>query len=270
MRDLSEEQVHRYARHIILPEVGGEGQRRLMDSKVLVVGAGGLGSPVALYLAAAGVGTLGLVDDDLVELTNLQRQILHGTSDIGRPKVESGRDTIAHVNPEVEVRTHLVRLGSGNAMDILAGYDLVVDGSDNFPTRYLANDAARMGGLPLVTGAIFQFEGQVTVFDPRVDVSPCYRCLFPNPPPPGSVPNCAQAGVFGVLAGVVGCIQATEAIKVLTGIGRPLVGSLLLYDALEMSFTKVRVVRDERCPLCGPEPSITSLIDYEHFCGVNT
>jgi adenylyltransferase/sulfurtransferase len=270
MSDFTDEQVHRYARHIILPEVGGEGQRRLLDARVLVVGAGGLGSPVALYLAAAGVGTIGLVDFDEVDITNLQRQVLHTTSDVGRLKTTSGAETIHSINPDVKVVEINERLDSSNALRVLDDFDVVVDGSDNFPTRYLLNDACYLTKTPLVSGSIFQFEGQVSVFDARRDDSPCYRCLFPMPPPPGSVPNCAQAGVFGVLAGTVGTIQATEVVKLLAGIGEPLVGRLLLYDALETRFTSVRVKRDDACPLCGSSPEITELVDYEEFCGVRT
>lgn len=263
MSDFTDEQVHRYARHIILPEVGGTGQRKLLDASVLVVGAGGLGSPAAMYLAAAGVGRIGLVDHDDVDLTNLQRQILHSTKDVGRPKTESGAETLASINPDVDVVRVDGRLDASNALEILDGFDVVVDGSDNFPTRYLLNDASFFAGKPLVSGAIFQFEGQVTTFDGG---RPCYRCLFPSPPAPGSVPNCAQAGVFGALAGTIGTIQATEAIKLVCGIGTTLRGFLLLYDALEIRFNRVRVTRDERCPLCGSSPEIDELIDYEEFC----
>lgn len=270
MTDFTDEQVHRYARHIILPEVGGEGQRRLLEARVLVVGAGGLGSPVALYLAAAGIGAIGLVDFDEVDITNLQRQVLHGSSDVGRPKTTSGAETIRSINPDVEVLEINERLDSSNALRVLDGFDVVVDGSDNFPTRYLLNDACYISRTPLVSGAIFQFEGQVSVFDPRRDDSPCYRCLFPMPPPPGSVPNCAQAGVFGVLAGTIGTIQATEVVKLVCEIGTPLVGHLLLYDALDARFTRVRVARDDSCPLCGSSPEITELVDYEEFCGMRS
>jgi adenylyltransferase/sulfurtransferase len=270
MSDFTDEQVHRYARHIILPEVGGEGQRKLLDARVLVVGAGGLGSPAALYLAAAGVGTIGLVDHDHVDITNLQRQILHTSADVGRPKTESGAEAIAAINPDVEVVQIDARLDSSNAVELIEAYDVVVDGSDNFPTRYLVNDACYLTKRPLAHGAIFQFEGQVSTFDARRDGSPCYRCLFPQPPPPGSVPNCAQAGVFGVLAGTIGTIQATETIKLICGIGIPLVGFLLLYDAMDVRFTRVRVTRDASCPLCGSSPEINELIDYEEFCGVTT
>ena len=269
MSDFTDEQVHRYARHIILPEVGGVGQRRLLDSRVLVVGAGGLGSPVALYLAAAGVGTIGLLDFDEVDITNLQRQVLHSTADVGRLKTTSGAEALHAINPGVEVVEINERIGSSNALRVLEDFDVVVDGSDNFPTRYLLNDACYLERKPLVSGAIFQFEGQVSVFDARRDDSPCYRCLFPMPPPPGTVPNCAQAGVFGVLAGTIGTIQATETIKLVCEIGVPLVGWLLLYDALDARFTRVRVARDVSCPLCGSTPEITELVDYEEFCGVS-
>jgi adenylyltransferase/sulfurtransferase len=265
--DLTEEQIHRYARHIILPEVGGEGQRKLLDARVLVVGAGGLGSPAALYLAAAGVGTIGLADFDEVDITNLQRQILHQNADVGRPKTESGTETLQRLNPDVCVEPISKRLDSTNALGVIEPFDVVVDGSDNFPTRYLLNDACFLTKTALVSGSIFQFEGQVTTFVPTWPQSPCYRCLFPTPPPPGSVPNCAQAGVFGVLAGTVGTIQATEAVKLIVGIGEPLVGRLLLYDALETRFVGVRITRDETCPLCGSSPEITELVDYEEFCG---
>ncbi len=266
----TEDQIHRYARHIILQEVGGDGQRKLLGSRVLVVGAGGLGSPVALYLAAAGVGTIGLVDHDEVDLTNLQRQILHGTPDVGRRKVDSGAERIADLDPGVHVVRIDERLDAANALRILEDYDLVVDGSDNFPTRYLLNDACYLLRMPLVSGAIFRFEGQLTVFDARRADSPCYRCLFRNPPAAGSVPNCEQAGVFGALAGTIGTLQAAEAIKLIVGIGEPLVGRLLLYDALETRFTRVRVARDDSCPLCGSSPEITELPsdtrDYQEFC----
>jgi molybdopterin/thiamine biosynthesis adenylyltransferase len=266
MTGFTDQQVERYARHIILDQVGGDGQRKLLDAKVLIVGAGGLGSPAALYLAAAGVGTIGLADFDEVDVTNLQRQILHGTSDVGRKKTVSGAETINRLNPDVDVVQVNHRLDASNAVETIEAFDLVVDGSDNFPTRYLLNDACYLQRAPLVSGAIFQFEGQVTTFDASMSASPCYRCLFPTPPAPGSVPNCAQAGVFGVLAGTIGTIQATEVIKLVCGIGEPLVGTLLLYDALETRFTRVRVGRDESCPLCGSSPEITGLVDYEEFC----
>ncbi|MBI4260248.1 MAG: molybdopterin-synthase adenylyltransferase MoeB [Actinobacteria bacterium] len=263
----TEEEVVRYARHIILPMIGGKGQRRLLDSSVLCIGAGGLGSPVAMYLAAAGVGKLGIVDFDRVDLTNLQRQILHTTADVGRPKVESAVDRLSALNPGIEIVGHDTVLTSANAMDLLGGYDVIVDGSDNFPVRYLANDATQMLGKPLVHGSIYQFDGQATVFMPGPE-TPCYRCLFPHPPPPGTVPSCAEGGVFGVLPGIVGSIQATEAIKVITGIGNPLVGRLLIFDALDMEFTTVKIRWDAECPVCGKEPSITELIDYDAFCGI--
>ncbi len=263
----TEEQVARYSRHIILPGIGGEGQRKLVQSKVLVIGAGGLGSPVAMYLAAAGVGTLGILDFDRVDLSNLQRQLLHDTDDVGRPKVESAKERLHQVNPNVDVITHDVALTSSNAFETLEPYDLIVDGTDNFPVRYLVNDATQMLGKPLVYGSIFQFEGQASVFLPGQG-TPCYRCLFPEPPPPGSVPSCAEGGVFGVLPGIVGSIQATEAIKIITGLGNPLVGRLLLFDALEMEFTTVKLRWDPDCPVCGKHPTVTELIDYDQFCGL--
>jgi sulfur-carrier protein adenylyltransferase/sulfurtransferase len=263
----SEEQVLRYSRHIILPKIGGEGQRKLMDAKVLCIGAGGLGSPVAMYLAAAGVGTLGLVDFDSVDLTNLQRQLLHDTDDVGRPKVDSAAERLAGINPDVVVVKHQVVLSSDNALDILGQYDVVVDGTDNFPVRYLVNDATQMLGKPLVYGSIFQFDGQATVFLPGQG-TPCYRCLFPEPPPPGTVPSCAEGGVFGVLPGIIGSIQAVEAIKLITGVGEPLVGRLLLFDAMEMEFTTVKLRWDPGCPVCGEHPTVTELIDYDAFCGL--
>ena len=263
----TEDQVRRYARHIILPGIGGEGQQKLIDSKVLVIGAGGLGSPAAMYLAAAGVGTLGLVDFDHVDESNLQRQILHGTSDVGRPKVESGTDRLNELNPNVEVVAHRSLLSSSNAFDVIGGYDVVVDGTDNFPVRYLVNDATQMLGKPLVYGSIFQWEGQASVFMPGQN-TPCYRCLFPEPPPPGTVPSCAEGGVFGVLPGIIGSIQAVEAIKLLLGIGESLSGKLVLYDALRNEFTTVNLRWDPDCPVCGKHPTVTELIDYEAFCGL--
>src|SRR5437870_8930797 len=265
--NFTEEQVLRYSRHIILPGIGGDGQRKLLDAKVLCVGAGGLGSPIAMYLAAAGVGTLGIVDFDRVDLTNLQRQLLHDTDDVGRPKVDSAAERLNDINPEVDVVKHNVVLSSDNAFDILGQYDVVVDGSDNFPVRYLVNDATQMLGKPLVYGSIFQWEGQATVFMPGQE-TPCYRCLFPQPPPPGSVPSCAEGGVFGVLPGIVGCIQATEAIKLIIGQGETLEGRLLLFDAMEMDFTTVKLRWDPECPVCGKHPEITELIDYDLFCGL--
>ncbi len=258
------EQIKRYSRHIIMPQVGGVGQRKLLDASVLLIGAGGLGSPTALYLAAAGVGKLGIVDFDVVDLSNLQRQILHRNSTLGRLKVESARDTIADINPDVEVVPHRLMLNSENVMELLEGYDVVVDGSDNFPTRYLVNDATYFANKPTVHGSIFLFEGQATVFMPGKG---CYRCLYPSPPPPGMVPSCAEAGVFGVLPGIIGSIQAVETIKLILGLGEPLVNRLLLFDALSMDFRIVRARRNPRCPLCGDEPTVKELIDYEAFCG---
>jgi sulfur-carrier protein adenylyltransferase/sulfurtransferase len=263
----SEEQVQRYARHIILPEIGGAGQKKLLEAKVLVIGAGGLGSPVAMYLAAAGVGKLGILDFDAVDLSNLQRQIVHGTSDVGRPKVASAGERLRELNPTIDVVEHDVILNSANAFDVLEPYDVIVDGTDNFPVRYLVNDATQMLGKPLVYGSIYQFDGQATVFLPGPN-APCYRCLFPQPPPPGTVPSCAEGGVFGVLPGIVGSIQATEAIKLITGVGDPLVGRLLIFDALAMEFTTVTIRWDADCPVCGKEPTVTELIDYDQFCGV--
>jgi len=264
--ELEPEEVRRYGRHLSMPEVGREGQRRLKAARVLMVGAGGLGSPVGMYLAAAGVGELGIVDFDEVEFSNLHRQLLHDTDDVGRSKLESARERIGSINPEVRVREHPVRLTSENALGILEGYDLVVDGSDNFPTRYLVNDACVMLGVPNVYGAIFRFEGQASVFG--MEDGPCYRCLFREPPPAGLVPSCAEAGVLGVLPGLVGAVQATEAIKLILGRGEPLRGRLLLIDTLEMSFREVPVRPDPACPVCGEDPSVTELIDYEAFCGV--
>jgi adenylyltransferase/sulfurtransferase len=262
---LSQEEILRYSRHLIIPEVGVEGQRRLKDARVLMVGAGGLGSPIGLYLAAAGVGRLGIVEFDVVDETNLQRQILHGTKDVGRKKVESARDRIRDVNPHVEVVPHETRLTSENALDIVRAYDLVVDGTDNFATRYLVNDACVLLGKANVYGSIFRFEGQSTVFCTKD--GPCYRCLYPEPPPPGLVPSCAEGGVLGILPGLVGVIQATETVKLLTGIGDPLVGRLLLVDALAMQFRTVKLRKDPRCPACGTR-ELTRLVDYEQFCGI--
>ena len=258
------EQLKRYQRHIIMPQVGGIGQRKLLESKVLLLGAGGLGSPTALYLAAAGVGELGVVDFDVVDLSNLQRQILHDTDDVGRPKVVSAQETLNDINPDVRVNPINERLSSENIMDILADYDIVVDGSDNFSTRYLVNDAAYLSNTTLVHGSIFLFEGQATVFEPGEG---CYRCLYPTPPPPGMVPSCAEAGVFGVLPGIIGSIMAVETIKIVLGIGDPLVNKLLLFDALSMEFRTVKLRQDKNCPLCGDDPTVTELIDYEVFCG---
>jgi adenylyltransferase/sulfurtransferase len=264
--DLSAEELQRYARHLVLPEVGVEGQRRLKAASVLLVGAGGLGSPLGLYLAAAGVGRIGLVDFDVVDAANLQRQVLYGTRDLGRPKLEAATDRIADLNPHVRVEPHPVRLTSANAMEILAPYDIVIDGTDNFPTRYLVNDACVLSGKPNVYGSIFRFEGQVSVF--HAGRGPCYRCLYPEPPPPGLVPNCAEGGVLGILPGVVGSLQANEAVKLILGKGDSLLGRLLLFDALEMRFRELGLRRDPECPVCGDRPSIRELIDYEQFCGV--
>jgi len=261
----TEEQIRRYSRHIILPEVGGLGQRKLLNSKVLVIGAGGLGSPAALYLAAAGVGTLGIVDFDVVDLSNLQRQILHHIHDVGRPKVFSAADTIADLNPEVKVIPFNEPLNSSNVKRIFAEYDVVVNGCDNFPTRYLANDACVFLNKPMVDGSIFKFEGQVTVF---LSGHGCYRCLYPSPPPPGLVPSCQEAGVFGVLCGVIASIQGIETLKLLLGLGESLVGRLLFVDALGMEVRQVKIQRDRECPVCGDHPTITDLIDYHEFCGV--
>ena len=261
----TKEQVQRYSRHLIMPQVGSKGQRKLLDSKVLLIGAGGLGSPTALYLAAAGVGTLGIVDFDVVDLTNLQRQILHRSSDVGRPKVDSATDTLKGINPDVNVISHPVRLTSENIFDIMADYEVIVDGTDNFPTRYLVNDACVMTKKPNVHGSIFLFEGQASVF---THDKGCYRCLYPDPPPPGMVPSCAEAGVLGVLPGIIGTIQAIETIKLLLGLGDPLTGRLMIFDALDMEFRQVKVRRDPDCPVCGENPTVTELIDYEAFCGV--
>jgi sulfur-carrier protein adenylyltransferase/sulfurtransferase len=263
----TEEQVRRYARHIILPGIGGDGQRKLLDAKVLSVGAGGLGSPIAMYLAAAGVGTIGVLDFDTVDESNLQRQVIHATADIGRPKVQSAADRMRAINPTIDVIEHDTILTSANALEIIEPYDILIDGTDNFPVRYLVNDATQFLGKPLVYGSIYQWDGQITVFMPGQE-APCYRCLFPQPPPPGTVPSCAEGGVFGVLPGIVGCIQATEAVKLITGKGDPLIGRLLIFDALEMDFQTVKVRWDADCPVCGKEPSITELIDYDAFCGV--
>jgi len=260
------EDLIRYARHFVLPHVGVEGQRKLREARVLLVGAGGLGSPAALYLAAAGVGTLGIVDADLVDLSNLQRQVLHGISQLGQRKVDSARANLQELNPNVEVVSHPVRISPENALDIMEGYDLVVDGSDNFPTRYLVNDACVFQGKPYVYGAVDRWEGQVSVFG--APGGPCYRCLFREPPPPGLVPGCAEAGVLGVLPGIVGSIQAAETIKLILGVGDSLSGRLLIFDALTLSFREMKLQRNPGCPVCGDEPTVTELMDYEGFCGV--
>jgi molybdopterin/thiamine biosynthesis adenylyltransferase/rhodanese-related sulfurtransferase len=263
---LSAEELQRYSRHLLMPEVTSEGQRRLKAARILSIGAGGLGSPAALYLAAAGVGTIGIVDFDEVDLSNLQRQILHGTKDIGRSKLESARDRLRDINPEIEIELHECRLSSENASQLVEQYDVVVDGSDNFPTRYLSNDVCVFARKPNVYGSVFRFEGQTTVFAPHLG-GPCYRCLFPEPPPPDSVPNCAQAGVLGVLPGIIGMLQAIETIKLIVGIGEPLVGRLLHFDALKVKFRELNLRRDPECPVCGENPTIFSPIDYEQFCG---
>ena len=263
--ELSVDEVKRYSRHLIIPDVGMTGQKRLKNAKVLVVGAGGLGSPALLYLAAAGVGTLGIVDFDVVDESNLQRQIIHGVSDVGHLKAESARDSIREINPYVEVVLHTERLDSDNALQIFGRYDLIVDGTDNFATRYLVNDAAVLLGKPYVWGSIYRFDGQASVF--WAEHGPCYRCLYPEPPPPGMVPSCAEGGVLGVLCASIGSIQVNEAIKVITGIGDPLVGRLMIYDALEMTYRSVQVRKDPECPVCGKNPTITGLIDYDAFCG---
>src|SRR5215472_6489166 len=263
---LSPDETKRYSRHLIMPEVGMEGQKRLKASSVLLIGAGGLGSPLGLYLAAAGVGRLGLVDFDVVDFSNLQRQVLHGTPDVGRPKLQSARDRLQAINPEVKVDLYETKLSSANAFDIVKPYDLVIDGTDNFPTRYLVNDACVLLRKPNIYGSIFRFDGQASVFVPFQ--GPCYRCLYPEPPPPGEVPSCAEGGVLGILPGLIGCIQATEAVKLILGQGSPLVGRLVLYDALAMTFREFRVRRNPKCPVCGDQPTITKLIDYEQFCGM--
>ncbi|MCC6728543.1 MAG: molybdopterin-synthase adenylyltransferase MoeB [Chthonomonadales bacterium] len=263
---LTPEEITRYSRHLIMPEVGMEGQRRLKGARVLCVGAGGLGSPLAMYLAAAGVGTIGIVDFDVVDATNLQRQILHGTEDIGRPKLRSATDTLMSINPNVRVEGYETQFTSSNALDILRDYDAVVDGTDNFPTRYLVNDACVLLGKPNVYGSIFRFEGQASVF--WAERGPCYRCLYPEPPPPGLVPSCAEGGVLGILPGCIGMIQATETVKLLLGIGEPLIGRLLLFDALKMRWRELKLRKAADCPICGENPSIRELIDYQQFCGV--
>jgi sulfur-carrier protein adenylyltransferase/sulfurtransferase len=263
----SNDEIRRYSRHLIMPEFGMEGQRRMKEGSVLLIGAGGLGSPLALYLAAAGVGRIGLVDFDVVDESNLQRQIVHATSTLGVRKTESARQRLLDLNPHIEVATYEEQVTSENALDLLRPYDVVVDGTDNFPTRYLTNDACVMLGKPNVYGSIFRFEGQATVFHPKAG-GPCYRCLYPEPPPPGLVPSCAEGGVLGVLPGVVGTVQATEAIKLLAGIGEPLIGRLMLYDALAMRFRELKLRRNPDCPVCGDHPTVTELIDYEQFCGI--
>lgn len=265
-RQFSADQLQRYSRHFLLPEVGETGQAKLLDAKVLLIGAGGLGSPTAYYLAAAGIGTIGIVDDDVVDRSNLQRQILHNEERVGMPKVESAKLTLQGLNPDVNVIGYRERVNSDNIMRLIADYDIVVDGCDNFPTRYLVNDACVFANKPNVHGSIFQFEGQATVFHPGK--GPCYRCLFPEPPPPGAAPSCAEAGVLGVLPGLVGCVQAVETVKLVLGTGNPLVGRLLHFDTLAMEIKQLKLRRDPECPVCGERPTVTELIDYEEFCGL--
>ncbi len=263
---LTDLQIERYARHIILEGVGGKGQEKLLQSKVLIIGAGGLGSPIAMYLAGSGVGTMGIVDFDIVDISNLQRQIIHSTATLGTAKVDSAEKSIKAVNPDVTVNKYNIKLTSQNIMDIIKGYDLIIDGTDSFPARYLINDACVLSGKKNVYGSIFKFEGQATVFSPGE--GPCLRCLYPEPPPPGMVPSCQEAGVFGVLPGFIGVLQATEAIKLLLGIGKPLIGRMVVYDALRMEVRQMKVQKDPECPVCGEHPTVTQLIDYEQFCGV--
>jgi adenylyltransferase/sulfurtransferase len=263
---LTNDEIKRYSRHLIMPEVGVEGQRRLKAGSVLCIGAGGLGSPAAMYLAAAGVGRIGIVDFDVVDYSNLQRQIIHGTSSIGRTKLASAKDRLTDINPHVQVDTYETALSSDNALELFAPYDVILDGTDNFPTRYLTNDACVLLGKPNAYGSIFRFEGQASVFGTKD--GPCYRCLYPEPPPPGLVPSCAEGGVLGVLPGMIGMVQATEAIKLITGIGEPLIGRFLIYDALRMRFRELKLRKDPDCPVCGTHPTVTKLIDYEEFCGL--
>jgi adenylyltransferase/sulfurtransferase len=265
--ELNNDEIRRYSRHLILPEVGLSGQKKIRGTSVLCIGAGGLGSPIAMYLAAAGIGKLGILDFDVVDFSNLQRQIIHGTADVNRPKTESAKETIARINPNVEVVVHNTRISSENALDLIRPYDIVVDGTDNFPTRYLTNDACVLLKKPNVYGSIFRFEGQASVFAPHLG-GPCYRCLYPEPPPPELVPSCAEGGVLGVLPGIVGTIQATEILKLAIGRGSSLVGRLLLFNALDMKFRELKLRRDPKCPICGDHPTITQLIDYDQFCGV--
>jgi molybdopterin/thiamine biosynthesis adenylyltransferase/rhodanese-related sulfurtransferase len=264
--ELSSQEIARYSRHLIMPEVGMDGQKKLKAASILLIGAGGLGSPLGLYLAAAGVGRIGLVDFDVVDFSNLQRQVLHGTPDVGRPKLQSARDKLQAINPEVKLDLHETRLSAANALAIFEPYDIIIDGTDNFPTRYLVNDACVLLKKPNVYGSIFRFDGQASVFAPPR--GPCYRCLYPEPPPPGEVPSCAEGGVLGILPGLIGCIQATEAVKLILGSGAPLIGRLLLYDALQMTFQEFKIRRNPRCPMCGDDPTIKGLIDYDQFCGV--
>jgi adenylyltransferase/sulfurtransferase len=264
---LSNDEIARYSRHLIMPEVGMDGQRKLKAAKVLLIGAGGLGSPLGMYLAAAGIGRLGLVDYDVVDYSNLQRQVMHGTKDVGRLKLDSAKDRLLDINPFVQIDTYETALRSDNALTIFADYDVIIDGTDNFPTRYLANDASVLLGKPNIYGSIFRFEGQASVFFPQAG-GPCYRCLYPDPPPPGLVPSCAEGGVLGILPGIIGLIQAAEAVKLILGEGQTLVGRLLLFNALQMRFRELKLRRDPACPLCGEHPTIRELIDYDQFCGV--
>jgi adenylyltransferase/sulfurtransferase len=263
---LNNEEILRYSRHLIMPEVGMEGQLKLKQARVLCIGAGGLGSPLSLYLAAAGVGTLGIVDFDVVDFTNLQRQVIHGTSDVGRKKLDSAADTLREINPNIDIRKFETRLSSANALELFHEFDIIVDGTDNFPTRYLVNDACVLSGKPNVYGSIFRFEGQASVFATKE--GPCYRCLYPEPPPPGLVPSCAEGGVLGILPGLVGIIQATETIKLILGAGEPLIGRLLLVDALAMRFRELKLRKNPDCPVCGTHPTVHELIDYNEFCGI--
>ena len=266
MSNLNQDQIKRYTRHILLPEVGVTGQKKLLEAKVLVVGAGGLGCPISLYLAAAGVGTIGLVDFDTVDASNLQRQVLFTTEDVGKPKVEAAAKRLKALNPDVKINTYQVALKSDNIMDILKDYDMIIDGTDNFPTRYLTNDAAVLQKKPNIYGSIFRFDGQVTVF--KTPEGPCYRCLYPEPPPPGEVPSCAEGGVMGAMVGTIGAIQATEALKLITGAGKPAIGKLVIYNSLDMQFRNLKLHKDPACPICGTNPTIKQLIDYEQFCGM--
>jgi adenylyltransferase/sulfurtransferase len=265
-RDLTAEEIKRYSRHLIMPEVGVDGQKKLKAGSVLCIGAGGLGSPAAMYLAAAGVGRIGIVDFDVVDFSNLQRQLLHGTSSVGRSKLESAKDRLRDLNPHIEIDTYETTVSSENALELFKPYDVILDGTDNFPTRYLVNDACVLAGKPNAYGSIFRFEGQASVFATKE--GPCYRCLYPEPPPPGLVPSCAEGGVLGVLPGIIGVIQATEAIKLILGIGEPLIGRFLIYDALRMRFRELKLRKDSDCPVCGTHPTVTKLIDYEQFCGI--
>src|SRR5438552_7414991 len=265
--ELNAEEIKRYSRHLIMPEVGMDGQKKLKAGSVLCIGAGGLGSPAAMYMAAAGVGRIGIVDFDVVDFSNLQRQLLHGTSSVGRSKLESAKDRLRDLNPHIEIDTYETTVTSDNALDLFKPYDVILDGTDNFPTRYLVNDACVLTGKPNAYGSIFRFEGQASVFATKE--GPCYRCLYPEPPPPGLVPSCAEGGVLGVLPGIIGVIQATEAIKLVTGIGEPLIGRFLIYDALRMRFRELKLKKDPDCPVCGTHPTVTKLIDYEEFCGIH-